>query len=184
MSDLNPFDDLDDDLNETGGDGGTDSNPVKQVREALKRERQRAKELETQLNELAAFKASIEEKQRDEVLTVTFKEVGLNEKHAALFKKLNPEAEITADAVRAFASEYELPTVSGDVVTPPEAPAPTGIRPVVTGSSAPDLGTVTIEDAAKLPPEEASRLLAAGRVERVPKDEGGSVAIDWLEGMR
>lgn len=47
---------------------------------------------------------------------VLFKDAGLEPKHAELFLKTNPDAEVTAETAEAFATEYSL--------QPAQAPAP------------------------------------------------------------
>ncbi len=178
MTDENPFE-LDDE-NETGADAsaGSDSASMKELRDAYKR-------IEKENKAFKADQAKREADSRNALVASTFKEVGLNEKHATLFAKVNPEVEVTADAVKAFAAEYDLTTSDGGTVdAPAPVDAPSGPKPVMTGSAAPDLGTLTPEEAMKLPVEERNKLKEAGRIESLPHNEDGSLAIDWLEGIR
>jgi hypothetical protein len=95
----------------------------KELREARDRAVERAEEAEARAqalqSELRQFKAQ-----------VTFEKVGLTPKHADLFLKANPEAEVTAEAISDFANEYGLvpaqhddPTPTGEVPPNPDAMA-------------------------------------------------------------
>ncbi len=50
--------------------------------------------------------------------SVTFKEQGYTPKHAELYLKTNPEGDVSAEAVQAFANEYGLAPTEVPVVTP------------------------------------------------------------------
>jgi hypothetical protein len=186
----NPFDPADDDLDEdeTGTDGetGAASKNFTDLRKwANKRDRE-AKTFEKELEGLRDFKLSVESKQRIEAVKSAFDEVGLNPKHAALFAKLNGENEVTVDTVKAFAAEYELPTVQGEQVVTPD-PKASGFTPVVTGAT-PDPSMLSLEDAQKLIREgkydEAQKLYESGRIVKMERDANGAPVVDWLEGVR
>jgi hypothetical protein len=78
---------------------------------------------------------------------------------------------------------------SGAAPAAPAAPAPgsEGFTPVTTGQAAP-LQTLSLEDVDKLlragDTEAAQKAWDEGRVERLAKNEDGSIQIDWLEGRR
>ena len=84
-------------------------NPVRSLREALKAKEKEARNLAKELKELQVFKAEYDQKEKIRSLAETFTQVGLTDKHAELFYKLNPEAEATVESVSAFANDYQLP---------------------------------------------------------------------------
>ena len=139
-----------DDDDETGTDGapGADSKNFADLRRFANKRDREAKQYETELSSLREFKEGVEKEKRASVIEATFKEVGLNPKHADLFSKLNADAEVTVDIVKNFASEYELPTIAGQSVPPVDAP-PAGFNPVTSGSPAP-LAKLTMEDINKM----------------------------------
>lgn len=133
-----PFDD--DEVSDEG-----DKAPEKEnqsfaaLRKAHNREEKARKALEKEVEELRTFKTGIVEVQREAAINSVFTEVGLNPKHAELFKAVNKDLEvdsISRDAVAAFAAEYQLVTNSGEAVEAPES-APSGFTPVTTGTAAP-----------------------------------------------
>jgi len=138
-----PFDDADsDETNEgdTATQAAEDNKSIKQIRDALKREERARKTFEKEVVELREFRDGVLGERKEQAINQVFTEVGLNPKHAELFKRVNPDLAVdavTADAIKAFASEYELVTSSGEV---PEAPVsePAGFTPVVTGTGSPN----------------------------------------------
>ena len=103
-----------------------------ELREARDRAVERAAEAE-------ARAAEAEAKYRNLSAQTAFKEVGLSEKHAELFLKANPEADITAEAVSDFAHEYSLVT----------QPAPENDeQPAREPAPNPDLGAAAFAGAA------------------------------------
>lgn len=126
-----------DDL-EDGGDTGSNKNFADLRKYAKKMERE-AKAAQAKVEELAAFQAEVLAERRAADLDRVFEQVGLNTKHAALFTKVNPDAEVTAEAVKAFAAEYELTTVAGDVPDAPE-PEAQGLTPIVKGGNTGNAG--------------------------------------------
>lgn len=188
MPDVNPFlldDEDDDETDATGGDTSPDSKNFKEVRAALRRADKERKAALEELEALKKFKAEVDETARKATIESTFKSVGLSEKHATLYAKLNPDGDVTEDAVKAFAVEYELPTSAGEAVTPPVKDE--GFKPVIPGST-PAVGVISIEDAQKLIREgkydEAQKLYSEGRVEKAERKDDGSPNVDWLEGIR
>jgi galactitol-specific phosphotransferase system IIB component len=169
-----PFSD-DDDV-DTPDEGATvtpaeDNKTIKQMRDALERAEKRAKAYEKQVEKLSEFQTSVLAERKNQAVTQVFTEVGLSPKHAELFKKVNPDLEvdaITADTVKAFASEYELAASSGEVPDAPEV-KPEGFTPFTTGNGSP----VTMIDTAGILEklkngdfEGLTRDVEAGRVQK------------------
>lgn len=133
---------FDDDTVSDEGDAATkeeDNKSFAALRKAHNREEKARKALEKEVEELRTFKTGIVEVQREAAINSVFTEVGLNPKHAELFKAVNKDLEvdsISRDAVAAFAAEYQLVTNSGEAVEAPES-APSGFTPVTTGTAAP-----------------------------------------------
>jgi hypothetical protein len=96
---------------------GSDNSVIKQLRDWGKENEKRAKEFEKTAKKASDALSVYQEKEKLTQISSVFKEVGLPEKNAALFQKLNPEGEVTEETVRAFAEEYALP------LTPKEPPA-------------------------------------------------------------
>ncbi len=88
----------------------------KELREALDRANE---QLKTETDRADAAETNF----RGLQATVTFEAAGLSPKHADLFLKTNPEAEVTAETAKAFADEYGLTPVQAPESTPPAAPA-------------------------------------------------------------
>lgn len=198
MSEANPFETQDDETpNETGAGGGTgtDSANLAEVRAALKREEKRRKELEDKLKAYDAEK-------RDAKVLEAFTTAGLTDKQAKLFSKLNPDTvDVTPDTIKSFAEEYgyELPATSDGAADEaavaaaaaqtqkPDAPAPTGFKPVTTGTTDPGLGVMSLEDAKKAIADgrydEVNKLYQEGKVEKMDRNDDGSPKVDWLEGV-
>lgn len=74
-------------------------NPLKQVRAHVKA-------LEKELDELREFKVTATAEGRKRAALDAFKGIGLSEKQADLYLKVNPEGEISVDNVKLFAEEY------------------------------------------------------------------------------
>jgi len=119
---------------EDGGDAGSTNKSFADLRKYARRVEKQLKEAQEANERLTSFEAEVLSERKAATLDSVFKEVGLSPKHAALFAKVNPDAEPTADAVKAFAAEYELATVAGESVEAPE-PEAEGLTPVVRGSA-------------------------------------------------
>ena len=151
----------------------------KELREAL--ERSQAAETKA-VSELREYKAG-----------VLFKDAGLQPKHAELFLKTNPDAEVTAETAAAFATEYSLAPVQapasdapkeGEEVKPTEGAPVTPVTPPVDaglgalgeaagsskGGAAPAVvAKMSSEDFQTLlatNPAEAAKAYTEGRVDR------------------
>jgi len=141
------------------------SNPVRSLREALKAKEKEARNLAKELKELQSFKAEYDQKEKIRSLAETFTQVGLTDKHAELFYKLNPEAEATVESVSAFAKDYQLPLKLEEN----ETPAPTDNRPFIpaSGGSSDETGYVTREQLDQMyaeNPRKAIEVLQSGKV--------------------
>jgi uncharacterized protein YdaU (DUF1376 family) len=114
-----PYDD-DDAVDEGNAAPQADTNKsFAELRKAYNREEKARKALEKEVEDLRTFKSGIVEVQTQQAINSVFTEVGLNPKHADLFKAVNKELSpetVTKDAVAAFAAEYELVTNSGEAV--------------------------------------------------------------------
>lgn len=130
-----PFED-DSDEGDTAPQADAQNKSFAELRKAYNREEKARKALEKEVEDLRTFKSGIVEVQTQQAINSVFTEVGLNPKHADLFKAVNkeitPEA-ISKEAVAAFAAEYELVTNSGEAVEAPEEKQ-AGFTPVITGT--------------------------------------------------
>jgi hypothetical protein len=126
---------------ENDGASGTDSKNFADLRKYARKMEREAKAAQAQVEELTSFRTEVLAERRTADLDRVFSEVGLSPKHAALFAKVNPDAEVTADAVKSFAAEYELTAATGDPIDAPELQAE-GLSPIVrgNGSGAPAQG--------------------------------------------
>lgn len=143
----------------------------KDLRDALERAEARATEAEktaqAATSDLRRFQA-----------TVTFEKNGLTPKHAELFLKANPEAEVTPEAVSDFAHEYGLatgePEPSGKKEETP--PANEGLNTFgeaagsgtagSTPAAQPQMSQEDFESLLATNPDEAAKAYAEGRVSR------------------
>jgi len=161
-----PFDD--DTVSDEGDKAPKEDNQsFAALRKAHNREEKARKALEKEVEELRAFKTGIVEVQKEAAITSVFSEVGLNPKHAELYKAVNKDVEvdsITKDAVAAFAAEYQLITNSGEVAETPET-EPSGFTPVTTGNAAP-----------------STKLDADGILEKLKSNDFEGLAADFKAG--
>ena len=173
---------------EDGGDAGSNKS-FADLRKYAKRMEREAKAAQERTEALEAFQAEVLAERKAATLDTVFKEVGLSPKHAALFAKVNPDAEPTADAVKAFAAEYELATVAGESV---EAPAPEaeGLTPIVKGSAptgAATGGKVSATDWLAMQgtdPARARRLFESGQVDMTSAAPSNPLYHDVVEPSR
>lgn len=115
--------------------------------------------------------------------TTMFTGNGLTEKHAELFLKTNPEADITPDVVKTFADEYGLAVQAqeGGQEPPPEAKKenPDSGAAALAGAAGSSTAGSTPAEQAKISradyekllesnPSEAAKLFVEGRVETHP----------------
>ena len=143
-----------------------DSNPMKELRDhtkALERER---KTLTKELDELRAWKADREHADRSKSVTGVFSDLGLGEKQAELYMKLNPEAEsVEPGDARAFAEEYGWAVTSSDEES---ADTSAGFSPSQASSGIPAKGQrLSSEDFWKLVKENQAEALKMARDGRV-----------------
>lgn len=176
----------DDDLFLDDGDGSDtgDNSPepdesqnLKEVRAAWRREKKQRTQFEKELAELRTFKEQYDKQQREVSVQQAFKDAELNPAHAKLFLALNPDVtEVTADAVKKFAAENALTTVSGDEVEEPVQgfePPPAGNPPLSGKMSWEDFQKVQRED-----PIRARKLYEQGRVAS-PDVPWSTQPFDW-----
>jgi hypothetical protein len=172
-----PFD-LDDEQEETPeAPAEEESNPVKQLREALEREKRKRKK--------------IAEKVRGEVLAeVARKQTAAdlasalgNPKAADLFLKVHPEAEVTEDAFKQFFTDYgfeikatesegeEMPQPETTEQVPPASEFHKPVGPAQTPGNKKMTGPEA--EAAyrrgEISPEEFTKLIAEGRIVKEPE---------------
>jgi hypothetical protein len=144
----------------------------KDLREAYDRAEARATEAElaakTAKDELRQFQAQ-----------VTFEKQGLTPKHADLFLKTNPDAEVTQDAVHAFVEEYGLAPAPAAVPAEDAPATPAGIPQLnafqeaggsgTQGSApaaAPKMSKADFQKLLETNPQEAAKAYVEGRTER------------------
>lgn len=116
-------------------------------------------EQQKQAEELLKFREETERLTRTASVAEQFNKFGLNQKWAKFFPG---DTEPTDEAIRTFATEYELGEVSA-----PAAPENKPFAPVKPGGS-PSAAMVTYEDYQKIlkeNPNEAFQMVADGRVE-------------------
>ncbi len=111
--------------------------------------------------------------------TVTFEAAGLTPKHAELFLKTNPEAEVTAESAKAFADEYGLTVAQAPEGTPPAEATPdpgqslqglgAAAGSTTAGSTPAAQPVMSVEDFESLlvsNPQEAAQAYVEGRAPR------------------
>jgi hypothetical protein len=112
-----------------------------------------------EVEELRAFKTQADAERRENAIADVFKEAGVSPRAAKLWASLNPDAEATPEAVKAFAQEYSIG---------PEPEPNRGFTPTVIESGQPPAAkTFTrkeLEDIARINPQRARALAESGRV--------------------
>jgi hypothetical protein len=153
-----------DDDYELPEDDDTPENPessvIKGFREREKALKRQLKETEARVAELAPIKEEFEATK----LRNVFVSLELPEKYADLYRKVKPEGEATAEAVKAFAEEYMLPVAKAE--TPPETTSGGFAAPVPT---VPTSNIITREELHKVykqqGPDKAAQYIREGRVQ-------------------
>lgn len=178
MVETDPFAGIDlgeDDDDDEGVTPQQTSKPFNDLRKALRAAKKAIREKDAALAEAETFITEVKTERRTQALETTFKEAQLDPTYAKLFEKVaGAEAEVTVDAVKSFASEYKLPTLSGETVETPEV-KPEGFTPVVTGQGG-ELKKYSPQEALELvkgDPVKFQQLREAGRVEllKLPGNE-------------
>ena len=149
--------------------GAQESKPFTELRGHARKLEKQLRAYEKELADLRTYREDHVKVERATVIESTFKEVGLNPKHAKLFSALNPDADpaaITRETIASFASEYSLAPEEGSVV---EAPLQaTGFVPTSTSMASAPSGVVSREEWMRLSatdPVKAEALWSAGRVD-------------------
>lgn len=151
-----------------------DNKTIQEIRAFADRAEKRAVAAEKKAEEYATQLQDYVVKEQNTAIESVFKEVGLNPAHGELFKTVNKDlkvADITADAVKEFASKYELPVVeTGEVPDAPES-KPRGFTPPPVGGGPVSADKLTLGDIDKLLREGDNDAVEAafkgGRVESV-----------------
>jgi hypothetical protein len=120
VADTNPF--VFEDEGDENDPAGSENANFKQLRDYAKKLEREVTSAKKELTTLREFKVTAEASVRQAQVAEVFKGVGLADKHASLYLKVNPEGEVTLEAVEAFATEYELPRTE---VTTDATPVPT-----------------------------------------------------------
>jgi peptidoglycan/xylan/chitin deacetylase (PgdA/CDA1 family) len=158
MADYNsPLEDEDEGEEETS----SKTNPLRAHIRKLEKELKAATgELET----LRTFKTEYDSKLKATTAETVFKDLGLTEKQAALFMKVNPDTDPSPASAKAFAEEYGFTVTENDESTEEEG----SFTPTPTTSGVPAPGKIWESDEwYKLydsNPQEAMKLAAQGRV--------------------
>jgi len=159
---LDSFESEDESLEDTK----VESKPFAELRGHARKLEKQLRSYEKELSELRSFREERVKAERTAAVESTFKDVGLNPKHAKLWAALNPEAEPTAEAVAGFAAEYGLVTENGEQV---EAPAPPSFTPTLPTGAGPAQATkisrAEFRQMYDRDPANALKLLEQGRVE-------------------
>ena len=157
-------------------DARPESKPLTEARRVARKLEKQVQAYEKELADLRAYREEHVKAERNVVIESSFKEAGLNPKHAKLFSALNPDvdpAAITKEAIATFASEYSLAPEEGSVV---EAPLQaTGFVPTSTSMASAPSGVVSRDEWMRLSatdPVKAEALWSAGRVDLAGLREG------------
>lgn len=125
-----------DDDDQDGENDGSDGrrNPVRDQRNQIRKLQKDLKAAQKEAEELKQFKLEFESSKRFEATKSIFEDMGLNEKQAKLFTQLNPDTEVTEQAVEEFATDvlgFEVQYVDEDG-EPTDPPEPDGFAPTPT----------------------------------------------------
>jgi hypothetical protein len=145
----------------------TNFQQLRQHARKLERDLKKSQEAEAALRTKAA---QYEAQERERQASGVFTQIGLGEKQAQAFVKLNPEAEITRETAIAFARDIGLPVeISDDDERNAEQEA-TSFRPISIGGVSPAKGRVSYEEYRTLlanDPTTAVEMLRQGRVDGI-----------------
>lgn len=149
------------------------SGPMKSLRNHAKKLERQLKALTTENEELKAFKSAAETETLKNTTASIFKELGLTDKQAELYTKVNPDVLATPELAKAFATEYgwQLPEVEEseeEGESAPFAPLPTSGAPAPTGQI---MDSDKWFDLYKTNPAEAIRIANKGRVSLLTEDK-------------
>lgn len=143
------------------------SNPMKTLRDHAKSLERKAKAYEKELEELRAFKVKFESEAKSRTAGEIFSQLGLSEKQAALFLKVNPDAEVDLASAKAFAEEYGF-AIDESQVDESEAVETGGFSPSPTTGGKPAPGKIFSSEEwyalYKENPAEAMKIANQGRV--------------------
>jgi hypothetical protein len=146
-------------------------NPVRELRKTLKARDKELKEYKAELEELRAFRTQYEAEKKVADSTASFEKYGLSPKHVELYFKMNPDAEVTPEAIKGFAEDYALPYREpegepGDQSGPVSRPSDTKpFAPADTGTSSDGwINRDQLDSMYKENPQRALQYLRAGRV--------------------
>lgn len=156
--------DFDLDTDDEVEDNQPKSDPFKQLRMAKRAADKQLREQTAELEELRQYRAQQESTARASAASEKFATMGLSPKQAKLFLKENPDAEISDEAIIAFAREYDLALFEDEPEPPKMEPT---FRPVSAGGSAPrnKLTRAEFEELKHTDMSAAAKAAAEGRVE-------------------
>lgn len=159
--------DDDDDL-ETGS--GQETNPFKELRAHAKKLEKDLKARDAELEELRSFRQQYQAEQREKAAAAEFEKLGLTAKQAKLYAKLNPDEDITEQAVVSFARDYGF--IAEET---PDPKNEADFKPVAIAGASPVKGTVSYEEyqaMLKTNPQAALQAVADGRVDGLMRTQG------------
>lgn len=145
-------------------DPGTESENFKKVRDYSKKLEKALKRQQDQINELTEYKETATRESRSAALAAGFKDAGLSEAQVALYPA---EAEVSADAIKEFATKYGLTAGSSTEGTTEKQPQAAGFKPEGQEGGTPS-NVVARSDWLKMvqnDPDAAQRLLNEGKVD-------------------
>lgn len=142
------------------------SNPMKSLRDHAKSLERKIKAYEKELEDLRTFKGTYEAEAKAGTAGKIFSQLGLSEKQAKLFLKVNPDADVTEQAARDFAEEYGFEVNEEGSEEEIEQEGPFSPSPSSGGKPAPGKIFTSEEwyDLYKENPAEAMKIASQGRV--------------------
>lgn len=158
------------------------STNAEQTSEGIDNLRKNRDELATQLAELTA-------KHRALQADVAFKEANLDPKHGQLFLKVHGEGEdITADAVKAFAAEYNLQPAAPPAAEPspatgsPNQAEGTVVKPNADPAALQAMGGAGQGPAGVNPPSSPGQKMSVSQFESLLKTDRAAALAAYTEG--
>lgn len=137
-----------------------DNKSIKALRDWGKSQEKEAKRLAKEAEELRTFKTEALTKERKRTADEAFKALGLTEKQADLYLKLNADGEVTAETVKTFAEEYGFKAADETIdEKKEEQDQKPGWSPTVTGAAGgPVLSDAQYEDLLRTSPAQARQI--------------------------
>ena len=159
-------------VEDSSEDQGSETESIAQVRDWGKRQERAAKSWEKKYAKLEEQWNARVQADNEAVIEAT----GLSEGHRALFQKTFEGDVVTADGIKEWAKQYEIPLGTQPAAEPEPEPEPAGFNPVMSGGTSPGARQLTVQEAVDLARQDRAKYVADVKAGRIipPTDFGPS----------